>query len=408
MHLEDTYEVKIIRLNNEGLGVALVDKFVVFVKNALVNEIVKIKITEVNDNYAKADVINYIETSSNRVTPACPFYEKCGGCNLMHMNYESQISFKKDKVKSIFKKISNIDIDIKDIIYDKEYNYRNKVTLKVKNDKIGLYREKTNDVINVDKCLLLDNKINDELIKLELFIHRYKNNNISEIMIRVINDKIMLSLDTINKEVRDSFINNFDHVESIYINNKLVYGNEFLKENINGLEFNISPKSFFQVNKNIMTKMYDKAISYIKGGTTLDLYSGTGTLSMLASKTSDEVIGIEVVKDAVKDANNNIELNNIKNVSFICDKVENKIDELKNKKIDNIIMDPPRSGSDKKSLNSILEIEPKQIIYISCNPVTLARDYNTLKEKYNIKEITLFDMFPNTYHIESLMVLERK
>lgn len=408
MHIEDTYEVKIIRLNNEGLGVALVDKFVVFVKNALVNEKVKIKITEVNDNYAKGEVINYIETSSDRVIPSCPFYEKCGGCNLMHMNYESQISFKKDKVKSIFKKISNIDIDIKDIIYDKEYNYRNKVTLKVKNDKIGLYREKTNDIINVDKCLLLDNKINDELIKLELFIHRYKNNNISEIMIRVINDKIMLSLDTINKEVRDSFINNFDHVESIYINNKLVYGNEFLKETINNLEFNISPKSFFQVNKNIMTKMYDKAISYIKGGTTLDLYSGTGTLSMLASKTSDEVIGIEVVKDAVKDANNNIELNNIKNASFICDKVENKIEDLKNKKIDNIIMDPPRSGSDKKSLNSILEIEPKQIIYISCNPVTLARDYNTLKEKYNIKEITLFDMFPNTYHVETVIILERK
>ena len=408
MHIEDTYEVKIIRLNNEGLGVALVNKFVVFVKNALVNELVKIRITEVNDNYAKGEVINYIETSSDRVIPSCPFYEKCGGCNLMHMNYQSQISFKKDKVKSIFKKISNIDIDIKDIIYDKEYNYRNKVTLKVKNDKIGLYREKTNDIINVDKCLLLDNKINDELIKLELFIHRYKNNNISEIMIRVINDKIMLSLDTINKEVRDSFINNFDHVESIYINNKLVYGNEFLKETINDLDFNISPKSFFQVNKNIMTKMYDKAISYIKGGTTLDLYSGTGTLSMLASKNSKEVIGIEVVKDAVKDANNNIELNNIKNVSFICDKVENKIDELKNKKIDNIIMDPPRSGSDKKSLNSILEIEPKQIIYISCNPVTLARDYNTLNEKYKIKEITLFDMFPNTYHVETVMVLEKK
>ena len=408
MHLEDKYEAKIIRLNNEGLGVALVDKFVVFVKNALVNEKVKIKITEVNDNYAKGEVINYIETSSDRVIPSCPFYEKCGGCNLMHMNYESQISFKKDKVKSIFKKISNIDIDIKDIIYDKEYNYRNKVTLKVKNDKIGLYREKTNDIINVDKCLLLDNKINDELIKLELFIHRYKNNNISEIMIRVINDKIMLSLDTINKEVRDSFINNFDHVESIYINNKLVYGNEFLKETINDLEFNISPKSFFQVNKNIMTKMYNKAISYIKGGTTLDLYSGTGTLSMLASKKSKEVIGIEVVKDAVKDANNNIELNNIKNVSFICDKVENKIDELKNKKIDNIIMDPPRSGSDKKSLNSILEIEPKQIIYISCNPVTLARDYNTLNEKYKIKEITLFDMFPSTYHVETVMILEKK
>ncbi len=408
MHIDDIYEVKIIRLNNEGLGVALVDKFVTFVSNAIPGEVVKIKITETNENYAKGIVIDYLETSNSRVTPSCPFYEKCGGCNLMHMNYESQISFKKDKVKSIFKKISNIDIDIKDIIYDKEYNYRNKVVLRVKNDKIGLYREKTNDIISVDKCLLLDNKINDELIKLELFIHRYKNNNINEIMIRVINDKVMLSLDTINKEVRDSFLDNFNHVESIYINNKLVYGSEFLRETINGLEFNISPKSFFQVNKNIMTKMYNKAISYINGGTTLDLYSGTGTLSMLASKTSDEVIGIEVVKDAVRDANNNIELNNIKNVSFICDKVENKIEDLKNKKIDNIIMDPPRSGSDKKSLASILEIESKQIIYISCNPVTLARDYNTLQEKYNIKEITLFDMFPNTYHVETVMVLEKK
>jgi 23S rRNA (uracil1939-C5)-methyltransferase len=408
MHIDDTYEVKIIRLNNEGLGVALVDKFVTFVYNALPGELVKIRITEVNENYAKAIVTSYIETSSDRVIPECPYYEKCGGCNLMHMNYESQISFKKDKVKSIFKKVSNIDIDIKDIVYDKEYNYRNKVVLKVKGNKIGLYREKTNDIISVDKCLIVDNKINDELIKLELFIHKYINNNINEIMIRSINNKIMFSLDTINKEVRDKFIDNFSHIDSIYINNKLVYGEEFLKEKINGLEFNISPKSFFQVNKNIMTKMYEKAISYIDGGTTLDLYSGTGTISMLASKSSKEVIGIEALQDAVKDANNNLELNNIKNVSFICDKVENKIDELKNKKIDNIILDPPRSGSDKKSLNSILEIEPKQIIYISCNPVTLARDYNTLQEKYNIKEITLFDMFPNTYHIESLMVLERK
>ena len=226
-------------------------------------------------------------------------------------------------------------------------------------------------------------------------------------MIRVINNKIMFSLDTINKEVRDSFLDNFSHIDIIYINNKLVYGEEFLKEKIDGLEFNISPKSFFQVNKNIMTKMYEKAVSYInKSNRVLDLYSGTGTITLLASKKAKEVIGIEVVKDAVKDANNSLELNNVSNVSFICDKVENRIDEFKD--IDSIILDPPRSGSDKKSLNSILEIEPKQVIYISCNPVTLSRDYNVLQEKYNIKEITLFDMFPNTYHVESLMVLERK
>ena len=406
MHIDDTFEVKIIRLNNEGLGVALVNKFVVFVKNALPNELVKIRITEVNENYAKGIVTDYIETSLERRVPECPYFEKCGGCHLMHLNYESQINFKKDKVKSIFKKISNIDINIKDIIYDKEYNYRNKIVLKIKGNKIGLYREKTNDIISIDKCLITNDKINDELIKLELFVHKYINNGINELMIRVINNKIMFSLDTINKEVRDNFIENFNHTNSIYINNKLVYGEEYLKEEIDDLEFNISPKSFFQVNKNISKLMYEKAVSYInKSNRVLDLYSGTGTITLLASKKAKEVIGIEVVKDAVKDANNNLELNNVSNVSFICDKVENRIDEFKD--IDSIILDPPRSGSDKKSLNSILEIEPKQIIYISCNPVTLARDYNVLQEKYNIKEITLFDMFPNTYHVECVCLLER-
>lgn len=409
MHINDIFETEILRLNNEGLGVALINNFVVFVRNALTGEKVKIIITDVMDNYAYASTLEVNNESNNRVIPKCPYYDKCGGCNLMHMNYEMQKEFKINKVKSIFKKISNIDIDINEIITDKEYNYRNKVTLKVNKDKIGFYKEKTNELLDINNCLIIDEKINEEIKKIKEFITLYKDNNISEIMIRVINDKVMFSIDNISNNLKDIFIDNFKHIDSIYINNNHVYNSELLVEEINGLKFNISPKSFFQVNKVISKKMYDKAISYISSGDlTLDLYSGTGTLSLLASKNSNRVIGVEVVKDAVKDANNNKLNNNIGNVSFICDKVENQIDKLSKENVDNIILDPPRSGSDKKTLNAILKIEPKKLIYISCNPVTLSRDYNILKEKYSIKEITLFDMFPNTYHVESVVVLERR
>lgn len=409
MHINDIYETEIIRLNNEGEGIASIDNFLVFIKNALVNEKVKIRITDIKDNYALGEVLEILSKSDNRIEPICPYYNECGGCSTMHMKYESELEFKKDKIKSIFKKISNVDININNIYSNLEYNYRNKVVLKVSRDNIGFYKEKTNEIINIEKCFLVNEKINDEIKNIRSFISKYKDNNISEIMIRVINNEVMFSLDNINASIKDEFINTFKHIDSIYINNKLEYGKEYLVEEIDDLKFNISPKSFFQVNKEISKMMYEKAVSYINDSDlTLDLYSGTGTITSLASKKSKNVIGIEVIKDSVNDANNNIKINNINNVSFICDRVENKIEELKNKKIDNVILDPPRTGSDKKSLKAILDIEPKQIIYISCNPVTLARDYNTLKEKYNIKEINAYDMFPRTYHVETVMVLERK
>ena len=409
MHINDIFDVSITRLNNEGMGIALIDNLVVFIKNALIDEKVKIKIIDIKDNYALGEVIEIIESSDKRIKPICPYYETCGGCACMHMTYEEELNFKKNKIKSIFKKISNIDINIKEIYSYKEFNYRNKVVLKIKNNIIGFYEEKTNNIVSIDKCFLVDKIINKEIINLKGFISTYNDNGINEIMIRVINGKVMFSLDNINNDIKDIFIKNFNHLDSIYINNKLEYGNNNLEEIIQDLKFNISPKSFFQVNKNVSEEMYKKAVSYIDDSdTTLDLYSGTGTITSLVSKKTKNVIGIEVNKDAVNDANNNIELNNINNVRFICDKVENRIEELSNLNIDNIILDPPRTGSDKKTLKYILEINPKQIIYISCNPVTLARDYNTLKEKYDIKEMSAFDMFPRTYHVETVMVLEKK
>lgn len=409
MKLNEICETKILRLNNEGEGVGIIDNIVTFVKGALKDEVVKVKIDEIYKNYAKASIIEIVEKSIDRRIPICPYFDYCGGCNLMHMNYNDQLKFKKEKIESIFKKICNMDITLSSLNSYNTLNYRNKVVFKVKKDKIGFYKRKTNEIIDINECIISDKKINEVLLKLREFIKENTNHRINEVMIRVCNDEIMISINKLNGDYKDKFIELFNYVSSIYINNELAYGVSSLNQKLNNLVFDVSPKSFFQVNPITAENLYNKVLSFISDSDTIvDLYSGTGTITMLLSKKARRVIGIEVVKDAVTDAKNNLLLNGIDNVEFICDKVENKIDQLKDLNVDTLVMDPPRSGSDKKTLKSILEIEPKSIIYISCNPVTLARDINMLKEKYELKDISAFDMFPQTYHVECVCVMERE
>ena len=409
MNINDEFITKVIRLNNEGKGVSIINGVVTFIDNELINDTIKVKIDKINKNYMEASIIQIIEESKDRIKPICPYYNKCGGCNLMHMSNQTILSFKKDKVKNIFKKISDEEITIDKIYSYNELNYRNKVVFKVKEDKIGFYKNKSNELIDIDYCFICDELINKVLKNIKDFIKENINHNIKEIMIRTCNSKIMLSLDNLNNALKDKFIKKFNLIDSIYINNTLAYGSKNLIQTLNNFNFYVSEKSFFQVNKKTIEKLYDYALSKVcDSKTLLDLYSGTGTISILSSSKSKKVIGIEVIPSAVKDANENLKLNNIKNVKFILGKVEDNIEKIKKENVDYLILDPPRSGSDKKSLKNILEINPKKIIYISCNPVTLARDYNSLKDKYYIEDISLFDMFPNTHHIESVLVLERK
>ena len=401
--------VKIKRLNNEGDGVAIYNDFVIFVKGALIDEEVKIKIKELKKNYAVAELKKVLIPSDKRRIPVCPFYDKCGGCNLMHMNQEMQLDFKKDKVYQVLKKVSNVDVNIGETKSYNSLNYRNKAVFKVSKEKIGYYMPKTNKLIDINECLICDELINNTLTRIRRFIQKTKCHGITEVMIRVARDEVMIVLDNINDKKLEKFIELFKDINSIYVSDKLVYGIPSLNQKINDLVFDISPKSFFQVNVETASKLYEHALKNVNNqNVCVDLYSGTGTITMLLARKARRVIGIEVVEDAVKDAKNNLLLNDIDNVEFRLGKVEKSIDELLDLNIDTLVLDPPRGGSDKKSLRFLLKIKPKNIVYISCNPISLARDYNVIKNLYSIKDIKAFDMFPNTNHVETVMVLERK
>ena len=409
MELGKELIVKIIRYNNEGEGVAIFNDLVIFIPGVIIDEEVKIKIVELKKNYARGEVIKLLIPSTDRRIPVCPFYNECGSCNLMHIDYNKQLEFKKKKVEDVFKKVSNIDVEVKKINSYNNLHYRNKVVLRVNKDKIGYYKPKTNTLVDINECLICDELINEIIRRIRSFIKDNNNHKIKEVMIRVAREEIIISFDDLNKKYIDTIKELFKDVTSLYIKDELIFGIPSINQKLLDLVFDISPKSFFQINTLTASKLFEYALKDVNDrNICVDLYSGTGTITMLLSKKARRVIGIEVVPDAVKDAENNLLLNDIDNVEFKLGRVEDLIDELKDINIDTLVMDPPRSGSDKRSLRALLKIKPKEIIYISCNPITLARDYNVIKNLYKIKEIELFDMFPNTYHVETVMVLERR
>ena len=409
MKLGKELVVKVVRLNNEAEGVALYDGLVIFVPGGLPEEEVKIKIVEMKKNYAIAELIEVISINNRRTIPLCPFYGKCGGCDIMHMNHELQLEFKKQKVVDVFKKICKLEPKVNNTLSFINSNYRNKVVLRVESNNIGYYEHKSNKLVGINECSLCDPLINEAISKIKDFIGYYTTHKINEVMIRVAQDELMICLDSINKRWIDKFIKRLDIASCIYVGNELVYGIDSINQKLNDLSFDISPKSFFQVNPVTAEKLFEYALKNInEQNVCVDLYSGTGTIAMHLAQKSRRVIAIESNESAVEDAKNNMALNNLDNVEFMHGRVEDLIDELKDLNIDTLVLDPPRSGSDKRSLRALLKFKPNNIIYISCNPVTLARDYNVIRNLYDIKEIQPFDMFPNTHHVETVMILEKK
>ena len=384
------------RLDDKGRAVTKIDGKITFVSNLLPNEEAEVKIINIKRKYNEAKVLKLLKTSSERVVPKCP-YLNCG-CQLKHLNYQKQLEYKQNKVKEILKKFGNITPKINKIVYDNNINhYRNKITLKVQNS-VGFFQNHTNYFIPIKKCELVSEKVNNLIREL----NQKDLSKVTEVIIKDFDD-IMLIIKG------DMDITNL-LAKVIYLNDKLITKNKFVTTKLKGLTFKISKDAFFQVNKYMTEKLYDLALNNLKPDktkTVLDLYCGTGTISLIMSKHFKKVIGIELNKEAVDCAQENQKTNNIGNVNFICGDASKEIKKIQDK-IDYIIVDPPRSGLTKEGIGHILKLSPEKVVYISCDPITLARDLSLLKEYYDIKEVTPVDMFPNTYHVENVAVLVRK
>ena len=399
---------KIEKLDHFGRGIIKKDKDIIFVENALPNDYVDLLITKRKKNIMEAQVDKYLKRSKQYQESICKYSDTCGGCNIINLIYHEQLLYKKQKVQELIDKMLKENIQVTEIISSNEqFNYRNKITIHGKDNKLGLYKKKTNDLIEIDECQLVHKNINDLLKR----IKAYQRNNkcqINDLVIKTttLNESMISIYGSLDYE---NFRKEFSDVQVIIINNQVITKAKYIKEKILNKEFYISNHSFFQVNMHTTSLLYQKVIDYIKDKNyekCLDLYCGTGTITLLISDYVKKVYGIEVVEDAINDANKNKELNKKENVEFILGKTEEHINKFKN--IELIIVDPPREGLDKTTKEHLKRISPKTIIYVSCEPSTLMRDLNELKEDFEIKEISVCDMFPNTYHVETVVILSKR
>lgn len=396
-------EVEIKKLDDFGRGIGFINDKIVFVPKTIIGDIANINIVVEKKNYCIGELINIVKPSKLRTDAKCPFFNVCGGCSLQNIEYRIELVYKLDKVNNLLKK-NKIDYEIKEIIKsDKQFNYRNKVSLKIENGKLGYYESETHNIVEIGYCLLLANPINEVLkdisslniINGELTI---RSNYKGELLIIIYSKDILSSY--------ESIINNHK-VAGIILNNEVIYGSDFFVDKIEDYIFKVSYDSFFQINPYICSKIFQYInIFTLDAKNLIDLYSGVGTLSIVSAHHVKSVLGVEIVKNAVSNAQTNALMNNLENVSFIESDTDKITENIKGK--DFVIVDPPRSGLTKNIIDSVIDYKVENMIYISCDPLTLIRDLKLLLNDYEIKDMKLLDMFPNTYHVESIVVLNKK
>jgi 23S rRNA (uracil1939-C5)-methyltransferase len=442
--IAEKYKVKITDMTQKGQGVGKIDAMTVFVEGLIVGDIAEIEIIQVKKSYAIGKVVNVIEKSIFRVEETCQ-YINCGGCQLQAMNYSGQLQYKQKQVKNALQRIGGFEsINMNTIIaMENPVGYRNKAQYKICNKGLGFYEKGSHNVVPIKKCLNQP-QISNSTIK--IFNSLFKNfpdltiydeithkglirgivertNQKDEIYITIIiNGKDVPNIE----KVIDYITSKIPEVIGININyntqksnviigkkSKHVYGEKYLTEKIGDISYYISPESFFQVNTVQMEKLYHtvKIFAGLTGREILlDLYCGAGTIGLYLANQAKKVYGIEVVERAIKDAKYNAEKNYISNAEFVAGKAEKEIDNYLERRIvpDVVIVDPPRKGCDTKLINTLLNIKAAKIIYVSCNPATLARDLKLLcSEIYKIEKVQPVDMFPNTTHVETVVLMSR-
>ena len=434
------YTAKIEALSSEGSGIARIDGYTLFVPDTAVGDEAELLILKTNKNYGYAKAVNIITPSPLRTEPPCPHFSKCGGCQLMAIDYKAQLCFKKNVVHDALLRLGKIDLEPDILGMECPERYRNKMVFPfAENGDWGFYRQRSHDVIPLSDCILGDelcakimNTISNHIKKHNIPVYNEKAHKgiMRRAFLRTTMDEIMVVIsvnaDSIPKseELIDAICKVSPKVSSIILNinkkktnlvlgdkNVTLWGKDVLSATLCDLLYEVSPHSFFQVNPTQTEKLYRKAIEFAdisKEDTVLDVYCGIGTISLTAAKKARSVIGVEIVPEAIEDAKKNAKRNGITNAEFYCSAAEDIVPQLlKDGEVpDIVILDPPRKGSDEKTLSAIATAKPKRIVYVSCNPATLARDAQFLEEHgYRAEKVTAVDMFPHTVHVESVMLL---
>lgn len=391
--------VKVDKLSHDLRGITKINNKITFINNALLGEIVDIKLINEKKNFNEAKVISYIEKSSDRIENKCPYSDKCGGCDFGYLNYKTSLMYKKNMVINVMKRYAGLDINPSIIPSDDIFGYRNKISLKISNGKLCLIEENSSNCISINKCLLVNDNIN-KIIKILNDCDLY---GIFDIVIRGTYEiMVIINGDDINNDIICRLDGN---VSSIVFNGNVIYGKEYINILVDKFKYAIYPNSFFQVNTCMIKWLYDEVKECAGSGhSLLDLYCGAGTIGIYLADNFDDVHGIEINYDAITGANVNKKINNIKNISFDMVNANNIL--INN--YDVIVVDPPRGGLDKKTITNLLNSGAEKIVYVSCSAITLARDIGMLKEEYVLDKITLFDNFPNTKHVESVCLLKLK
>lgn len=443
------FEAVCENMSYDGKGCVHYNGHIGFIPSLIEGEKAKIIMTYYTSNQFTGYVSEYLTKSPNRVKPICPVYKDCGGCALMHMSYESQLEFKRNRVIEALKRIGGIDNVIVDetIGMMNPYFYRNKIQMPVRLDKhnniiSGFYKERTHDVIPITKCYIENEKADQILACIKLLMKKYnispydektRKGIIRHVLVRSSYhfDEIMVVLVTnvdsfknqdffikelVNKEpLITTIVQNVNTKDTNVIlgdKERVLFGKGYIIDSICDVKFKISAMSFYQVNPVQVEKLYSLAIEKAKLSTNdllLDAYCGIGTIGLISSKYCKEVHGIEIVEKAIEDAKDNAINNNIVNAKYFAGDAGEYILSQYKKGIsyDVVIMDPARKGSDSKFLSTLLETKPKKIVYVSCDPATLARDLKTLREGYDIVSVTPVDMFPHSYHVECVCLLTK-
>lgn len=446
--LGEQYKITIEDLGHNGEGIGRVDGFTVFVDGGIPGDIVLAKIQTLKKNYAVGKILEIIESSSDRIKPVCSLSSICGGCQIMHMDYQAQLEMKRKRVKENIQRIGKIDTIVHPTIgMDNPYEYRNKAQIPVGivdgKSILGFYKRGSHDIVGTDNCRI-QSAINTDVIqiikkyiddnKVSVYNEKTRKGLIRHIVTKVgfTTGEVMVVIITNGNELPfkeelimalkkkisglKSVIHNINDKNTNVIfgkETKVIFGEDKIVDYIGDLKFNISAHSFYQVNP-VQTKvLYGKALEYANltgSENVFDIYCGIGTISLFVAKKAKQVWGVEVVQTAINDAKENAVINNINNAEFYVGKAEDIVPKLYKQgiKADVVIVDPPRKGCEQSVLETIVNMNPERVVYVSCNPATLARDLAFLDENgYKVIEVQPVDMFPHTAHVECVAKIFR-